>query len=312
MAADRFISIDIGTNTIKYCIAERRHPDVLTIVEEGIENTRLGEGLQTYGILNPDAIERSMIALDAMLDHRSLRDYAGIFVVGTMALRMAKNAPAFLKRVRKSVGIDIEVLSGEQEAEISFKAIQSGMQNTGSALLIFDVGGGSTEITYAKDNRVISAESLNTGAVQLTEQFLISDPVLDTEYRHAVKSVSDTLGKVVFPYEIDTLIGIGGTVTTLAAMKMRLRAYNPHLIHGSTLSAPELNRLIKMIRNKRIEERKKITGLQPQRADIILAGALIVGEILAKSGKADFLISDHGLRHGILLHRLPGVRLSPA
>ena len=310
MAADRFISIDIGTNSIKYCFAERRHPGVLTIVEEGIENTRLGEGIQTSGSLNSAAIDRSLAALDTILDGRSSRDDTEIFAAGTMALRMAKNTPDFLNMVKGRFGIDIEVLSGVREAEISFKAIQSGMPDIGRAMLIFDVGGGSTEITYARDNRIISAESLNIGAVQLTEQYFVSDPVHDAEYRDAMQAVSNSLGKVCFPDDLNSLIGIGGTVTTLAAIKLKLGRYDPHLIHGLTLPAPELDRLIEMILKKRIGERKRITGLQPQRADIILAGALIVREILAKSGKSDIIISDRGLRHGILLDRLPGMLLS--
>jgi exopolyphosphatase/guanosine-5'-triphosphate,3'-diphosphate pyrophosphatase len=170
-------------------------------------------------------------------------------------------------------------------------------------VVMFDTGGGSTEFIFGKDEHIERRVSVNVGAVRYTEQLLVSDPVTQEEFTQAMKAIEHDLAEVHIAENIGTLIGVGGGIVNLCAVKLQLTVYQPDRIHGFRLELREVERQIELYRSKTIAERKQLPGLQPERADVILAGAMIVRTILQKAGVPSLLVSDRGLRHGVLLDR---------
>ena len=299
----RYAIIDIGTNSIKFHIAEKNDAGKWTVVLDTAEIARLGEGLRQSGKINEEAMDRNIAAISGMLARANKENVDQVVAVGTMALRTASNADDFVEKVKSTCGITVEIIPGEEEARLSYVAIRAGVGLSEGKLVIFDTGGGSTEFVFGKGEEIEKRYSLNVGAVQYTEQILQSDPVTDNEYTMAVEAIENDLAKLNSEANADALVGMGGTMTSLAAVRHEMAVYNPEVIQGSKLELADIERLIKMFKSKTIEERKQVVGLQPKRADVILAGAIIARTIMKKLGADYVTISDHGLRHGLIVDR---------
>jgi exopolyphosphatase/guanosine-5'-triphosphate,3'-diphosphate pyrophosphatase len=291
-------TIDIGTNTTLLLVAGTE-PDV-AVLEERAEITRLGRGIGRQGALDPEAIARTLAVL---------RDYAAaarrhgarVAAIGTEALRRASNAAAFLTPAAEILGTEVEVIDGEREAALTFRAVAESFPSARSGeLVVVDIGGGSTEIVLASDGQVGFRTSVPLGSVRLTEALIRHDPPTGAEQEAIAGAVDDAVRAVPFSSRTATLVGVAGTVTSLAAMSLELATYDPARVHGHHLSRADLTRQLARLAAATQAERERIVGLDPRRADVIFSGAVILERIAAAAGVAEVLVSDRGIRWGLL------------
>lgn len=304
MNSRRLAFIDIGTNTILCLIAELKNDGSFDVLDDLAEITRLGQGVHQTRQINPEGEERSFKVLERYLERCKGLNVEEIIVVGTSALRDARNSAAVCARFKEQLGLDVRVISGDEEAAYSFLAVQRGLPLKQQELLVIDVGGGSTEFIRGNEAGVSQAVSINIGSVRLTEQFLHSDPVQEEECEKMMAAVERALAQLPRPWLKDssilTLIGIAGTCTTLAAVEKKLTNYSHSEVHGGLLTLDEVRRQIELFQSKPIEERKAIPGLEPKRADVILAGACLIEKIMTLFHSERIIVSDHGVRYGLL------------
>lgn len=299
----RFAVIDIGTNSIKFHIGERRDDGTWGVVLDRADLTRLGETLQATGDIGPDAMERNVTAIAEMVAEAAREGASAVAAVGTMALRTARNSKQFIDKVRERCGLAIEVIPGEEEGRLSYLAVKSGIGLNQGSMVIFDTGGGSTEFVFGKGTAVLDRFSLNVGALRFTETFGLGDIVTPEHLQEAMHAIAADLQRLDVAAPPDALVGMGGTVTNIAGVRHRLAKYDPDIVQGSSIDRWEINRQIELYRSRTVEDRRKIVGLQPKRADVILAGLCIVSTIMEKLHKDTFTVSDRGLRHGLLVDR---------
>lgn len=298
----RLASIDVGTNSVLLLVAEVGSDGTITPLRDEARITRLGEGFGQSKVLKPEAMERTFAVLKKYLD--TLRDYEIVEVkaVGTSALRDAKNKRVFLDWVRQELGLVIEVISGEREAWLTYKASILAFPKLTGKTLMLDIGGGSTEFIFGDKERLDAAISLNIGSVRATEMFLHNDPIQEDEFQKLHQDLLEKIRPVLNPHKgtLSHLIGVAGTVTTLAAMDLEMAVYAPHIIHGYQLTYGRLDRLLNKIKEMTIEERKQLPGLDPGRADVIFAGGVILKVVLEEAELEKVVISDWGIRHGLI------------
>ena len=299
---DKYAILDIGTNSIKFFLFSIENGESTTIIDAN-NISRLGEGLLKTGIISDDAMDRNIEALREFMKIAKEENVKEITAVGTMCLRTAKNSDVFLTKVKDELGLTIKVIPGKEEARLSYLAVLSTIGNTDKNVVVFDTGGGSTEFICGKGANLNNRISLNLGAVHPTEEFLVSDPVTDNELNKMQTYMMDFFSEKITNKKADYLIGIGGTVTSMGAVMYKMAKYDPKIIQGSQMFLKEVENQIDLYKNKTIEERKKIPGLQPKRADVILAGAGIISTIMKIFEINSFTISDRGLRHGLMFDK---------
>jgi len=299
----RVASIDIGTNTILLLIAEVDKGGIKPLFE--METVvRLGERVHENGILLKEAMRRGLQTLSQYLERCQAMEVQKIFAVGTSALREAKNSEDFLRLVAEELDLSIEVISGEEEAQLSFLAVAKDLREAVKPLLVVDVGGGSTEFILGRGDHISQWISLPLGSVRFTEEFLHSDPVQQEEWNRMEKQIRDSLVDIPYSREQLTMVAVGGTATTLASVELGLEEFLVEKIHHFVLKKEILKNQLLLYGTKTIEERKKIPGLPPARADVILAGAAILYLTLEELNCPSVLISCHGVRYGLIYKRL--------
>lgn len=289
-----YATIDIGTNTALLLIA-RWEGKNLKIIHDEVRIVRLGEGLHDHKAFIPKARKRVLATLK---DYREICDSLGvkeIAAVGTASFRKAKNAPEFIQQIKEESGIAIEIISGDEEAQLSFLSVETDFGKSRKNLYALDIGGGSTEIISKKDG-----VSVDVGAVILTESIVRHDPITEEEYRIMKNKIDKTLGAVgLDPHVYPTLIGLAGSVTTLSAIKQKLSSWDGAKVQGSILTLEDLEEMIKIFRDTTIAEKKKIIGMVRGREDTILAGTLILKKVVEILGVSQVVVSDRGLRYGV-------------
>lgn len=299
----KLASIDIGTNSTRLMIAEKKRNHLKTLYR-GVEITRLGAGVNEKRVLSSSAIQRTRLTLNKY--KRLIEDYGvnETKVVATSAMRDAKNASLFIDEVEKKVGFQVEVLTGEKEGELSFLGATYDLCHVHQPILVIDIGGGSTEIIFGRPGFAEKFFSLDIGSVRLTEMFIKNDPPLESEI-YLIEDYINSIIKGSFK-EIDKrenllCIGLAGTITTLSAISQKMRVYSPKKIHGSRLSLLEIERILNYLLSKNLSERKRLVGLESERADIIIAGTVILREIIRALGLKTVLISEHDILDGLIL-----------
>ena len=299
---DKKAVIDIGTNSIKLYVAERASDGSLASVVDKNNIARLGEGMGDTGILQSEAIQRNARAVADFAELARATGAKEIVAVGTMALRTAKNAVDFVSAVQDLSGVDLRVIPGEEEAELAYLAVLSGIGASAGRLAVCDVGGGSTEFILGGDAGIDRKFSINLGAVKVSDGYLTSDPPGTEQVETAMSFVVDTLtaNRVGAARPVDRLIGIGGTVTSMGSVKLKMEQYDPDLIQGAALTRDDVDELIKLFCSMPLGDRRKIVGLQPKRAEVIIGGACIVRCIMECLDAAQLTMSDRGLRHGLM------------
>lgn len=294
--------LDIGSNSIKFFLFSVEDGKAKTILEKN-NISRLGEGLLKTEILSDEAMDRNIIALKEFMEQAEKENVEEISAVGTMCLRTAQNSDVFLKRAKDEFGLTIKVISGKEEARLSYLAVLSTIGNTDKNIVVFDTGGGSTEFIVGKGTELKDSVSLGLGAIFPTNEYLLSDPVTDEELQNMLNHLMKFFSEKIPNKNADFLVGIGGTVTSMAAVMHKMVKYDPKIIQGSQMTLAEVKKQIEMYQSKTIEERKQIPGLQPKRADVILGGAGIIKTIMEIFQIESFTISDRGLRHGLMFDK---------
>ena len=303
--ARRYAVIDVGTNSVKFHVGERAADGATRDIVDRAEVTRLGEGLDDTGRLGAEPIGRTVDAIAVMADEASRHGAEAIAAVGTAGLRIAPNAADLLDAVEARSGIRIEVIPGEDEARLAYLAAKAGLgpRFAAGAVVVFDTGGGSSQFTFGRGGQVDERFSVNVGAVRLTERFGLDGVVSDDVLAEALAAIGEGLDALDGRARPDAVVGMGGAVTNLAAVRHGLATYDPEVVQGTVLDVDEIDRQIGRYRERTAEERRGIVGLQPNRAEVILAGACIVRTVLAKLGRDALTVSDRGLRHGVVLER---------
>lgn len=299
----RYAVIDIGTNSVKFNISERRDDGTWLTIVDRAEITRLGEGLEKTGDIGTDAMERTVSAICAMVEEARKTDVAKIAAVGTMGMRTARNSQQFIDAVEQRCGVKIEVISGDEEGRLAYIAVKSGLGLAEGSLAIFDTGGGSSQFTFGHGAVVQERFSVNVGAVRYTEKYGLSGVVSSDQLQGALSAIAADLKRLDGRASPDALVGMGGAITNIAAVKHSLAKYDPNVIQGSVIDRAEVVRQIELYRSKSLDDRRTIIGLQPKRADVILAGVCIVKTVMDKLQKDTLSVSDRGLRHGLLIDR---------
>ncbi len=307
----KYASIDIGSNTVLLLIASYNSQGEIKPLVEKAEITRLGEKLDTSGTLLPEAMDRNLAVLRQFTELCHRNEVSRISCVGTEALRRAKNSQEFVQKVEEVCGFRVEVIPGKKEAELAYVSALSDFGTVYTNLVVVDIGGGSTEVIWQKELKGniarLQAVSIKMGSVRLTENHFKNDPPTAEEFENLKQAIQEKidqeLGALVLPNSPVTLIGLAGTLTTLSAMDQKLAVYDPQKIQGATLKRESLERLIEEMRNKNLEERKNIIGMEPKRADVLLAGALLLEALMKKFNARYVVVSDHGIRYGLFYQR---------
>jgi exopolyphosphatase / guanosine-5'-triphosphate,3'-diphosphate pyrophosphatase len=304
MNSRRFGFIDIGTNAILCLIAELKNDGSFEVLDDLAEIPRLGQGVHQTGRISPEGAARSLQVLRRYLQRCERRAVEEIVAVGTSALRDARNSAEVRTHFKEQLGFDVRVISGADEAAYSFLAVQQGLPLNRRELLVVDVGGGSTEFIRGNEAGVSQAISIDIGSVRLTEQFLHSDPVRKQEYEKMMVAIGRELARLPHQWLKDSsilsLVGIAGTFTTLSAVEKKLVCYTHGEVHASRLTLDEVRRQVALFQAKTIAERKTIPGLEPKRADVILAGACLIERMMTLFQAERVIVSDHGVRYGLL------------
>lgn len=299
----RFAVIDVGTNSVKLHVGERRTGGAWRTVVDRAVVTRLGEGLQEGGALQTEPLRRTADAIVEMVGESRREGAAEIAAVATAGMRLASNSAELIDAVRERCGVGIEVISGEEEARLAYLAATSELEVGQDSLVVFDTGGGSTEFTFGRATRVEERFSLDVGAARYTERFGLDGVVSDEDLAEALQAIAADLAQLDGRQRPAALVGMGGALTNLAAVRHRLASYDSEVVQGTVLDRAEVNRQIDIYRTRSAEQRREIVGLQPARAEVILAGACIVRTVLEKLQCDELRVSDRGLRHGLLVER---------
>ena len=295
-------AIDIGTNSALLLICRSGQDGSLEVLHQAATITRLGQGVAATGRLHDDAMERTLTALQTYTREMDSHQDSWRGAVGTEALRRVDNATDFLDRARETIGCQVEVVTGQREAELMVKGVTGDLGRLPGRSLIVDIGGGSTELVLVEDGSMASTPplSLPLGAVRLTERYARTDPPLEGEVEAMRGEARWELGRI--PREmvqVDRLIGTAGTITTMAAVQLGLKAYDSARINGLALAYDEVARQRRLFETTPLEVRRGIPGLDPARADVILAGAVILQEIMSQTA-GELTVSDRGVRWGLI------------
>jgi exopolyphosphatase/guanosine-5'-triphosphate,3'-diphosphate pyrophosphatase len=300
----RHAVIDVGTNSVKFHIGERHADGSLHTVMDRADITRLGEGQADSGVLAEDAIARTVEAIAAMADEARRAGPLDIVAVGTAGLRRAPNRAALVEAVHARAAITVEVISGDEEGRLAYLAATSALPAARGRLVVFDSGGGSTQFSFGRDDRVDERFSIDVGAVRVAERFGLGSAVSTNTLDAALAALSTELQRLEGRARPDAVVAIGGTATNLAAVKHGLTHYDPDRVQGTILDIAELDRQIELYRIRSADQRRDIPGLQPARAEVILGGACIVRTILTALQRDTMTVSDRGLRHGVVIARI--------
>jgi exopolyphosphatase/guanosine-5'-triphosphate,3'-diphosphate pyrophosphatase len=304
----RFAVIDVGTNSVKLHVGERHTADAWRTVVDRAEVTRLGEGLGETGVLQPEPLRRTADAIVGMVEESRRAGAAEIAAVATAGMRRAENSTELVEAVRERCGVGIEVISGEEEARLAYLAATSELDVGRGSLVVFDTGGGSSEFTFGQAGRVEERFSVDVGAARYTERFGLEGVVSEDTLAQALEAVAADLERLDGRQRPSALVGLGGALTNLASVRHGLATYDADVVQGTVLDRAEVERQIELYRTRTADQRREVVGLQPARAEVILAGACIVRTVLDKLHCGELTVSDRGLRHGLLVERFGAAR----
>jgi len=309
----RVAAIDCGTNTIRLLIA--RSADAgeapgagLVELHRGMAYVRLGQGVDSTGEFHADALRRTFAATEDFARTIAEHDVDAVRFVATSAARDVRNREEFLAGVQSRLGVRPEVVTGAEEAELSYTGAVSGLDtDLADPVLVMDIGGGSTELVLGTGGVITGSTSLELGSVRLTERMFTADPVPPRQWRAAAdlidRMLDEAAGSPTAPIDLGTVrswVGVAGTVTTMAAIAHGLQAYDRSVVHGSRLPAARVVELADWFATSTAQQRAVIPTLPPRRADVIAAGSLIAARVAARVG-TDLLVSESDILDGIAL-----------
>lgn len=304
--AARVAAIDLGTNSVRLIVAEVDGPDGYRVLDDEREQTRLGHRLHETGRIDLETGQRTLDALERMQAIAEGYQVAELRAVGTAALRAATNGPAFVEAARDRFGLEIEVIDAEEEAELAMRSVRRNFPLGEGAAAIVDIGGGSMEVVFTTAGLVNEVYSMPLGAVVLTERYVDSDPIGAADWRRLRSAIDEELeqhiGKPPFP--TPDLIGSGGTFTAIASLAMHDRRGELGPVQGYSMTRAEFEHQLRRLREAPLALRRRFSGLNADRADIIVAGAAAVARLANRLDVSRILINDRGIRDGLLLEMI--------
>ena len=296
----RVAAIDCGTNSIRLLIADIDGNNFREVVRD-MEIVRLGQGVDETGQFHPDAIARTLAAVDKFAAEIAKRGVEKIRFCATSATRDATNRHLFVDGVRERLGIELEVISGDEEAALSFAGAIKDLDPANGPFLVVDIGGGSTEFVFGTAT-VEAARSVNIGCVRMTERHFASDPATAEQIELARTDIQAAIAQaaqVVPITQAKTLVAVAGTATTVAAAALDLAEYDRYAIHLSRISAQETHDGATMFATNTREQRLALGYMHPGRVDVIAAGSLVLSEIMKATGASEFVASESDILDGM-------------
>lgn len=304
-------AVDIGTNSVKMTVAQRGADGALNILFDGTTITRLGKGVDGSGRITDEAAERTLSALAEFGERARSLGAETVAAVGTSALRDATNGAEIVAEAERRLGGTVEIIAGEREAELTYRAARNDADiaratgaMTAALFATSDIGGGSTEIVQGVDADIIYAESIQIGAVRLSERAGLGDPITGESFQTALLLANAALADVPTPPAAlaPVLVASGGTAANLAAMEIAARGESVTFdaVHASRLTREQIESRTVLLASLPLAERRNIPGLEPDRADVIVAGAIIQARVMARLGVDSLFVSLRGLRYGLL------------
>lgn len=296
-------AIDIGTNSVLLLVAEVAERSIRSVLLEDECITRLGRGLQQAGVLQPRAIEETVTAVRGFVTRAREMGAEQVYLAATSAAREAANGAELAAEIKMCTGLPLRVLSGDEEAELTFLGVVSARSLGDTLLRVVDVGGGSTEVIHGRGRRILSKWSLEVGHMRLAERFLADDPPRACQVAELMECVRHMVleAGIGRRRESEGLVGVGGTITTLAAIDQRLTPYEAARIEGHVLSIEPVRALRRQLQELPLTARAGVVGLAPARAPVIVAGAAIFEALMSALEFAELRVTTRGLRHGLLL-----------
>ena len=301
-------AIDCGTNSTRLLVAERGADGEVRTIERLMRITRLGRGVDATGRLDPDAIDRTVTVLreyrEVLDRHGVTPDPRSVRITATSAARDAANRDEFFAAAQQVVGVVPQVISGDEEAALSFRGATAELDPALGPFLVVDIGGGSTEFSYGT-TAAEATISLDMGCVRLTEQHLPSDPPLPEELSNCLQVVDVFLDDVrrAIPDldQVRTFVGLAGTVSTTAAVEIGLATYDRDRIHHFVLTKPAVEDVFRTLATETVEERKDNPGMEPERADVIVGGLCVLVGLMRQFGYRECLVSEADILDGLVM-----------
>ena len=310
MPAEVRAVIDVGTNSVKFLVATVEGA-VVRPIDEGSEQTRLGQGFYETQRLQPEPIRQTARAVAEFAEKARVWKPASVRVVATSAARDAANAEELIGAIGRECGLPVEVISGEQEADWAFEGVSSDPALGDRPILAIDIGGGSTEFTCGRKGQRSFGRSFKLGTVRFLERNAVSDPPRAEDLQRCIAQARDVLSTEVEPAltsaiaqfgETPRFISTGGTSTIMARIHLRLRTFRRDLIDGAEMTSAEVRAMVEQLWGMSLAARQNLIGLPPNRADVILPGVVFVGEVMNIFSLATMRVSTRGLRFGALMH----------
>jgi exopolyphosphatase/guanosine-5'-triphosphate,3'-diphosphate pyrophosphatase len=300
-------ALDVGTNTVLMLVAETTADGGARPVIDLARITRLGQGVDQNHRLDPAAALRTLDTIAEFVQQARAAGAEKVVAAGTATLRDAADGEDFIRRVRERAGVELEIVSGESEAWLSYLAVLRGLRlDPAKRLLIIDIGGGSTELIRAQSGAKLQLASLQIGSVRLTERFIHHDPPTTREAADLRLAIDAELTGLGWKLETDVLVGIAGTVTTVCAVALQMEPYDHDRVHGYQLSRAEVERVLRLFGSMPLAERRTLKGLDPARADVIFAGTAILERVMSEADVSSVTVSDQGVRWGLVWRELGG------
>ncbi|MCX7405644.1 MAG: Ppx/GppA phosphatase family protein [Planctomycetia bacterium] len=304
--AGRVAAIDIGSNSVRLLVAEALRGGNYRILDEEREPTRLGRSVAAHGQLDDESMARTLTALRTFKEISAGYQVTTLRTIATCAVREARNGPDFCRRVREEIGLEVEVISADREARLAFSSVQYAFDLAGKNVIVADIGGGSTEIVFATGNLIESIFATPLGAVRLTEQSGLSEGMSPDELQVALEKMDDSIAaclkkRTARPlFAPHLLIGSGGTFTTLAELVMAAKKQTGIPVAGYKVSHAELRHLLDRLRKMPLRSRRSMSGMTPDRADIIIAGLSIIDGLLQRFRVNTLMVHTRGVRDGLV------------
>jgi len=296
----RVAAIDCGTNSIRLLIADITNGKFKEVLRT-MEIVRLGQGVDQNKAFHPDAIDRTLAAVEKFAGLIKSKGVEKVRFCATSATRDASNRELFTDGVKKILGVDVEVIPGEEEARLSFIGATKELSQNDGPFLVVDIGGGSTEFVFGNES-VDSAKSVNIGCVRMSERHLIDQPPSMAQISQAIIDIDIAIAQaaaIVPISEAKTLVAVAGTATTVAAAALKLEQYDRYLIHLSRISATSVHQVAGMFQSMDKDQIASLGYMHPGRVDVITSGALILSRIMAATGASEFVASESDILDGI-------------
>lgn len=308
----RVAAIDLGTNSVRLIVAEVDGPDSYQVLDDERVQTRLGFRLNETGRLDPERTEQTLDALERMQAIAEGFEVEELRAVGTAALREAENGPLFVAAAKDRFGLEIEVISPEEEAELALRSVRKHFALGEGASAIVDIGGGSMEVVFTTAGTIVEVHSMPLGAVRLTGRYVHSDPLDAADWRRLRGGIDRVLEEHIGdpPFPTPDLIGSGGTFTALGSLAMQDRQGDVGSVQGYSMTTAELEHQLRRLREASLPMRRRFSGLNADRADIIVAGAAAIVRLARLLDVSRIRVNDRGIRDGLLLEMIS--RRSPA